>query len=237
MRPTQTPTRHPSARKSPPPDRPCCGGFFRTRNGRSAAPFVHRQPGDAADLGPPAAQLRPPVDPDRRDHRAAGRLLIAGGEAGHVGERGASSQADDRQVAGGIRRRHLGRDGQGPRRARLGLLDAEVIAVQLDPERALALDHVRGRQDQRLALDRGDHRPAPLRRLLADHDRRPKRPVVVRLGPARGRTFARGRGGHEDEHDPTEGQETFRHPRNPPPPMLRPGDARRKPAEVSEPAP
>ena len=38
MRPTQTPTRHPSARKSPPPDRPCCGGFIRIRNGRPAAP-------------------------------------------------------------------------------------------------------------------------------------------------------------------------------------------------------
>ena len=92
--------------------------------------------------------------------------------------------------------------GQGPGAS--CSLQAEVVAVQLDEQLARPAHHVGGRQDERLARDRRDHRAAALRRPPPDQDRRAEGAVIGRHGPVgRGLPIGPQQGHRQDRrHDP-----------------------------------
>ena len=194
--PMQTPTSSPLGRNNPPPDRPCSGARAVMKKSRSSRLSLSSNQRASTSRRGPAREPGAQVDADRGDDRVDGGLAPRGGQPGDVGQGGERPDAEDRQVGGGVDRRQLGDDRPRPgaRRARRPL-QAEVISVQLDGDRPGLPDHVRGGQDQGLAVDRRDDRAAALRRAPADHDGRAERPIVggdappdavdPRRGPAR----------------------------------------------------
>ena len=177
--PTHTPTSSPLARKRPPPDRPCSGIFSVIKNGRAPPLSLSSNVTVSTNREFQRVSLRPRSIPIEVTTESGRRFFVGMGEPSDIRQSGHFLDADDRQVGGGVGGREGGRDHARPNAWRCRhSLHAEIVAVQLDEDRSFAFTDMRGRQDQGLAVDRGDDRAAPLRRSAADHDGRAGKSVV-----------------------------------------------------------